>query len=423
MGLLCDFCREQRSMVYCRPDAACLCFPCDHNVHSANALSQRHSRTLICGRCNSQPAGVRCIEENVSLCQNCDWNGHVGSASASGHKRKAINCYSGCPSTAELSRIWSFALDFPPLADSNGEQGLGLISINEDSVSNCCGSPAPENGRTMDLCSAGGVNDLDIIDNFDTWIGSSSNSEAALMPCNADQPAGPVDSATPKLCCTETRKHEICKDDELYEDFNVDDVDLTFKNYEELFGASHNRSGQFIGDVGIDDLFEMDISAANSNCQGTFTAEASSSGQVESMQAACSNAISADSIMSNPGVNADPNLCFSSRQARSSFSLSFSGLTGESSGGDYQDCGMSSTLVMGEPPWYPPGPESSSFPTASRDSAVIRYKEKKKTRKFEKKIRYASRKARADVRRRVKGRFVKAGDAYDYDPLCQSRSC
>lgn len=46
----------------------------------------------------------------------------------------------------------------------------------------------------------------------------------------------------------------------------------------------------------------------------------------------------------------------------------------------------------------------------------------KLTTRFEKKIRYASRKARADVRKRVKGRFVKAGDAYDYDPLCQTKS-
>jgi len=37
-------------------------------------------------------------------------------------------------------------------------------------------------------------------------------------------------------------------------------------------------------------------------------------------------------------------------------------------------------------------------------------------------VRYASRKARADVRKRVKGRFVKAGDAYDYDPLSHTRS-
>ena len=44
------------------------------------------------------------------------------------------------------------------------------------------------------------------------------------------------------------------------------------------------------------------------------------------------------------------------------------------------------------------------------------------TFRFEKKVRYASRKARADVRKRVKGRFVKAGEAYDYDPLSPARS-
>lgn len=43
--------------------------------------------------------------------------------------------------------------------------------------------------------------------------------------------------------------------------------------------------------------------------------------------------------------------------------------------------------------------------------------------RFDKTVRYASRKARADVRRRVKGRFVKAGEAYDYDPLSPTRSC
>ncbi|XP_073000681.1 zinc finger protein CONSTANS-LIKE 9-like [Typha latifolia] len=126
--------------------------------------------------------------------------------------------------------------------------------------------------------------------------------------------------------------------------------------------------------------------------------------------------------MSNPGTDIDPNLCFSSIKACSSLSLSFSGLTGESSGGDNQECGKSSTLVMGEVPWCPPSPECFSFSSAGRDSAVMRYKEKKKARRFDKKIRYESRKARADVRRRVKGRFIKAGDAYDYDPLCQDKS-
>ncbi|XP_038985639.1 zinc finger protein CONSTANS-LIKE 10-like isoform X1 [Phoenix dactylifera] len=415
MGPLCDFCGEQRSVVYCRPDAASLCLSCDRNVHSANALSRRHSRTLMCDRCITQPAIVRCIEENVSLCQNCDWNGHGGSASC--HKKHTINSYTGCPSAAELSRIWSFVLEFPPMLDSNCEQGMGLMSINDNSVSNFWG--APESSSTIDIASTGKMDDMESANKLNPRIVSSSITAVNPMICGADQPAGSVDSTTPKLYSTGT-KDLFCKDD-LYDDFNMDDVDLTFGNYEELFGASHSTAEQLFDDAGIDSFFELkEMSAFNSNCQDEFIAEASSGGQAEPMRATFSNAISADSVMPNLGSKADPNLCFPGRQARSSLSLSFSGLTGESSAGDYQDCGMSSMLFMGEPPWCPTGPESSSYTPAGRDSAVMRYKEKKKIRQFEKKIRYASRKARADVRRRVKGRFVKAGEAYDYDPLCQA---
>lgn len=42
-----------------------------------------------------------------------------------------------------------------------------------------------------------------------------------------------------------------------------------------------------------------------------------------------------------------------------------------------------------------------------REARVLRYREKKKNRKFEKTIRYASRKAYAETRPRVKGRFAK----------------
>lgn len=42
--------------------------------------------------------------------------------------------------------------------------------------------------------------------------------------------------------------------------------------------------------------------------------------------------------------------------------------------------------------------------------------------RYEKTIRYESRKVRADIRKRVKGRFVKAGEAFDYDPLAVTKS-
>lgn len=68
-------------------------------------------------------------------------------------------------------------------------------------------------------------------------------------------------------------KDLICKDD-FYDDFNMDDVDLTFENYEELFGASHSNAEQLFDDAGIDSFFELnEMSAVNSNCQGEFVVE------------------------------------------------------------------------------------------------------------------------------------------------------
>lgn len=157
----------------------------------------------------------------------------------------------------------------------------------------------------------------------------------------------------------------------------------------------------------------------------------------------CSNAASFESLRS---CKTEPNVCYKPHST-----ISFSSLTGESNAGDYQDCGASSMLLMHEPPWCTMAHDSTT-PSGIRNDAVLRYKEKKKTRKwvndqvswtyfwnsfflwikwlifvfffvrFEKTVRYATRKARADVRKRVKGRFVKAGDAYDYDPMSQTRS-
>ncbi|CAL9167466.1 unnamed protein product [Musa hybrid cultivar] len=224
------------------------------------------------------------------------------------------------------------------------------------------------------------------------------------MPCTTDQPAGSFDPTTPKLLYPGSKDVEFCNDD-FYYDLNMDDVDLTFENYKDQSGCEASHAGFFNDKTLIDFLNFKPILF--------YLLDESD----KAMQTTCSNAVSADSAKSNLGKTEDSSLYFPLRQTRSSLSLCFSGLTGESSAGDYQDCGMSTMLLMGEPAWYPVGPEISSLPTARRDSAVMRYKEKKKKRRFLKKIRYASRKARADVRKRIKGRFVKAGEAYDYDPL------
>ena len=49
-------------------------------------------------------------------------------------------------------------------------------------------------------------------------------------------------------------------------------------------------------------------------------------------------------------------------------------------------------------------------PPVDREAKVMRYKEKRKRRRYEKQIRYASRKAYAEMRPRVRGRFAKVPD-------------
>ncbi|XP_042475120.1 zinc finger protein CONSTANS-LIKE 4-like [Macadamia integrifolia] len=54
--------------------------------------------------------------------------------------------------------------------------------------------------------------------------------------------------------------------------------------------------------------------------------------------------------------------------------------------------------------------QASQLSGLDRVARVLRYREKKKNRKFEKTIRYASRKAYAETRPRIKGRFAKRTD-------------
>lgn len=59
----------------------------------------------------------------------------------------------------------------------------------------------------------------------------------------------------------------------------------------------------------------------------------------------------------------------------------------------------------------PPIQVPTQLSPMDREARVLRYREKKKNRRFEKTIRYASRKAYAETRPRIKGRFAKRRNA------------
>ncbi|XP_071730178.1 uncharacterized protein [Rutidosis leptorrhynchoides] len=70
----CELC-SQSAQIYCQSDNASLCYDCDHNVHSANFLVAKHSRTLLCHKCQSptpwSASGLN-LGRAVTVCVNCD---------------------------------------------------------------------------------------------------------------------------------------------------------------------------------------------------------------------------------------------------------------------------------------------------------------------------------------------------------------
>lgn len=62
--------------------------------------------------------------------------------------------------------------------------------------------------------------------------------------------------------------------DPFYDDFNMDEVDLSIENYKELFGVSIDNCDQLFKNEDIDDFFGMkDMSVAESSFQGVNAVE------------------------------------------------------------------------------------------------------------------------------------------------------
>lgn len=82
MCLLCSLCGKRSARMVCESDQAKLCWDCDHKVHSANFLVEKHLRILLCRLCQSQTPWKACgpyLTPTSSLCHPCsvlDHNNH-----------------------------------------------------------------------------------------------------------------------------------------------------------------------------------------------------------------------------------------------------------------------------------------------------------------------------------------------------------
>ncbi|XP_061947137.1 putative zinc finger protein CONSTANS-LIKE 11 [Populus nigra] len=317
----------------------------------------------VCDFCGVARAVVYCKPDSAKLCLHCDGCVHSANFLSRRHPRSLL-C-DKCSSQPAMARCLDEKLSVCQGCDcrANGCSILGhqlralncytgCYSVAEfpkiwSSVLQGPSSGALDSGRDS-------LNSAPINENCISWLeqGENEGDQVTLLPEVSNLP----------------KDIGLSDGEDLCEGLNMDDIPLDFENSDGIFGCPESHNRYPFEDVGKDCmLMEKNLSVTESNGFPAGTG-----------------------------------------QVHPSMSLSLSNIIGESSAADYQDCGLSPIFLTGESPWESHLDASSPH---ARDKAKMRYNEKKKTRTFRKQIRYASRKARADTRKRVKGRFVKAGEA------------
>ncbi|KAL1568390.1 putative zinc finger protein [Salvia divinorum] len=272
----CEFCKALRPVVFCKSDAAYLCLSCDAKVHSANALSYRHPRTLVCESCRNQPALVRCLDHQMFMCQSCDTSRH----SSLDHSKKIVSCYVGCPSAKDLADLWGFEIkqfsedsDVSSLVsevENNGSQDkrrcclilkqileLEKLQLSEGIDDSCLAHVKERPGgwsfkheatwkelenQHLEHCD----HDFQVRKTEESPFPQLDSLAGNGNPMAGDafwQNRSPIHNN--EIWAQNMQDLGVCDEVGCFEDVNIPDVDLTFQNFEELFGSEQEPSNSF----------------------------------------------------------------------------------------------------------------------------------------------------------------------------------
>ncbi|KAK2993601.1 hypothetical protein RJ640_030908 [Escallonia rubra] len=442
----CDFCNDQIAVLYCRADSAKLCLSCDQQVHSANALSLKHVRSQICDNCGAEPVSVRCATDNLVLCQECDWDAHGGCSVSAAHDRIPVEGFSGCPTALELGTAWGLDVeDKKPRIPSwsyrdpnaNGVfdtwlQDLMVPSENAGIYGGSCGQKRQSSscGKQKQVIlrqltqlynrglvgpdggggGGGGTDDLvPGTPNGDGWEGGGLGDPVDGVVSGVSQPLEQQRQQAPFTSLLMMQGPADRKES----DQNVEG-EMSWNTNPSDQGTQGNQllSRTQIWDFNLGRLrgrddsspFEVGYGATDvgfmMKSYGELLKEASmatTKGFGEIYRTNCpivhEDIAAFNSARASLGSGAGKPKCF---------------------GGSKDIHFMDQTvMVRGDSTIADMNKADIELLAKNRGNAMLRYKEKKKTRRYEKHIRYESRKARADTRKRVKGRFVKATEAPD----------
>ncbi|KAJ8749616.1 hypothetical protein K2173_026265 [Erythroxylum novogranatense] len=364
-GRLCDYCNEATALFYCRADSAKLCLACDREVHSTNQLFSKHTRAQLCDACDDAAVSIFCETEHCVLCQNCDWERHGLSSSSSLHNRRPIEGFTEYPSVSELVTV----LGLEELGGKKtlllGEKGDGLLGSEQD------GS-----------CLADGYPDLLVwespaVVSLDELIASSDsdhNFQALGVP-----PFPKNRNAT----CGQ-HKEEILRQlrelASLEPDFSYENGDFHRINVIQSPGSTHQFKG-----------YEHETRLTSFP---DYEMQENGFPWLNDTDEAINNTFLSSATLK---TNLEENYTVPDKQSDFGGSASNTNDGGEAQTHPFM---LSTSLLL-------PKVASHEINSQERDCAISRYKEKKKTRRYDKHIRYESRKARAEGRTRIKGRFAK----------------
>ncbi|KAL3368717.1 hypothetical protein AABB24_009512 [Solanum stoloniferum] len=444
----CDFCNQQIAVLYCRADTAKLCLFCDQLVHSANALSKKHLRSQICDNCGSEPVSIRCDTDKLVLCQECDWDAHGSCAVSGAHDRSPVEGFSGCPSASDLASAWGLDIDSKKLHQQHTVleypswmskeappppsvllQDLMVPSANSSAIYSTKQTPACGKQKQVifkqlielfkrDLADGVGAGAEDLVPKIPNATSDWQGNVNMLVMDGVNQkleqqqpqnvpftfsimPHNPIDSDQMvernilwrgnsfdqntqiwDFNLGQLRSHE--QSSSLEADYSESDMAYMMKSYGELIKGTSLATSKGLGLSGINcSLAHDDMTAFSNNSnnraasQGPATSESNNLPRIKT---------SSDSGYVKPkccGVSTDLNFMDQSIV-----------VGGDNTGEETLKADM-------------------ELLAKNRGNAMQRYKEKKKIRRYDKHIRYESRKARADTRKRVKGRFVKANESPD----------
>ncbi|CAI0419513.1 unnamed protein product [Linum tenue] len=370
----CDSCKTAAATAFCRADSAFLCLPCDGRIHCGsrngtnNKLVARHERVLMCEVCEQAPAAVTCKADAAALCVTCDSDIHSVNPVARRHERVPIEPFVDSVPGDVGNRAYSSG--FSTMVPTGNEGGNG---------------------------GGGGGCDYDHEADGVSW----------MLPGGIVGGGGLIPQLNQKL-----GEQGKSAGDPFFGEMD-EILEFGYGNpLEGRFQQSYSCASDGVVPVQSKPLplpLPLQLPATTMGHQISLTGPENDLDfgfcrpKVSSFsyptQSSLSNSVSSSSH--DAGIVPDW-----SSNSMSEISFSF----------DHPNVPVSTAPTTANPIHHHHQAPAQPLCRADREARVMRYREKRKNRKFEKTIRYASRKAYAEARPRIKGRFAKRSENSNMEP-------